>query len=288
MFSKICRVAMVAVIAAMAWSGSEVQGGVIDGTFRSLVRNITKVSPRVARDMVGELAEKSPSWSRLVGRYGADNVATLARNPQRAQLVEYLGDDAAKALLEHTSVAENILRHCPDTEVSSVLSGMSRKAAQNVGICAQKSALSAADTKTIVLLVRDGGDEAAKKLAKLSPSALDDVLRTAKIAGLGAAGAMLLGTAAVSDSPMDFFENLLAVGEWIVEHPMWSSLILALAVALVGLFPKIVYKVLTWLPLLCWSALKGGWCIIRKWQEVRKSRRVEETQNSSQTFSARK
>lgn len=266
MLKKIAYMLVAPLMAVMIWCGGEAQGGVLDSGLRSLVRVVTSGGGKAARNFVGELAEQSPTWARLVRNYGDDAVVTLARHPERVQLVHTLGDDAAEALLKHTNIAENTLRLCPDAKVASALGAMNRESAQYLSMCTRKFGLGADDCKTMVLMVREGGEEAAERLAKMSPSKLDEVLKAAKFVGLGAAVTMVM----TSESPADLVEKLSNAVTWMWDHPVLSLAVLTLLVGAVCLFPQVTVKVICWLPKLCLCAVMGVWKFVREcWQRRR-------------------
>ncbi len=244
------------VLMLVAMCGYTAQAGVASEALEFLFKRIARAGASATRSLVSEAAEKSPVVARLVRQYGSESLVTLARTPGRVQLVEQLGDDAAEALLKHAGIAEDALRCCPDTEVASALSSMSRESGQYISICASKNSLSPQDCKTVILVVREGGEEAAEKLSRMSPSALDNVLKTAQTAGLAAAVTMVVGTAAVSDGPVELAENLWSLGVWIYDHPIPSVLVFLIVVSVIVKFPDIVVKGLLYLPRLLWCVLR--------------------------------
>ncbi len=237
-------------------SGYTAQAGVASEALEFLFKRVARAGAAATRSLVSEAAEKSPVVARLVRQYGEESLVTLARTPGRVRLVEQLGDDAAEALLKHADIAEDALRRCPDAEVASALSSMSRESGQCISICASKNSLSTQDYKTVILVVREGGEEAAEKLSRMSPSALENVLKTAQTAGLGVAVTMVVGTATVSDSPAEFVENMCSLGGWIYENPIPSLIVFLIVVSVVIKFPDIVVKVLLYLPRLFWGFLR--------------------------------
>lgn len=235
------------------------QAGVVD----KLLKTICKASKETAELLIKEAAEKSPTIARLVKQYGDDAIATLGKNPQRLKLVDQLGDDAAEAMLKHADIAEDALVLCPDREVAAAFKDFSRTTGQNLSICASKNALTSEGYKTVVLIAREGGEEAAERLAKMPPSKLQQVLHTAADIGVGAALAVVGTTALVSDNPIDFIQNLCQVGSWIWNHPILTILIFVLIVALVIKFPTITLSIILWIPKACWKLLNFLWRQIR-------------------------
>lgn len=244
--------------------GHSAQAGAASEALEFLIKRISKVGSAAAEALVNEAVDKSPVVARLVRRYGEDALVTLAGKPGRVELVEKLGDDAAEALLKHADIAEEALRRCPDGEVASALGGMSRESGQYLSICSSRNALSAQDYKTVILVVREGGEAAAEKLSRMSPSALDKVLKTAQTAGLAAAVTMVSATAVISDSPAEFVENIFSLGQWICEHPIPALLVFVILVSLIIKFPDIVVNILLWLPRAAWRVLKWIWRAFRK------------------------
>ena len=90
------------------------------------------------------------------------------------------------------------------------------------------------------------------------------VLKTAQTAGLTAAVTMVSATAAISDSPVEFVENIFSLGQWICEHPIPALLVFVILVSLIIKFPDIVVNILLWLPRAAWRVLKWIWRAFRK------------------------
>ncbi|MCI7004957.1 MAG: hypothetical protein MR890_06030 [Akkermansia muciniphila] len=112
------------------------------------------------------------------------------------------------------------------------------------------------DYRNLTLIVQKGGDEAAEKLSKMSPSSIERVLHTAQTAGLMVAVSMVMSTAVVSDGPLDFISNLADAFIWVVHHPVLALLLLGLLVCVVIRFRDIVFGVLLWIPRVCISAVR--------------------------------
>ncbi len=255
MNTRIHKNLLLLLLLLVAMSGYTAQAAVASEALEFLFKRIARAGASATRSLVSEAAEKSPVVARLVRQYGEESLVTLARTPGRVRIVEQLGDNAAEALLKHGGIAEDALRRCPDAEVASALGSMSRESGQCISICASKNSLSAQDYKTVILVVREGGEEAAEKFSRMSPSALEKVLKTAQTAGLAAAVTVVAGTAAVSDSPAEFVENVCSLGGWIYEHPIPSLLVFLIVVSVIIKFPDIVVSVLLYLPRLVWGVL---------------------------------
>ena len=252
---KMMRIWVMLLAAVLMMFSPCAEGGVLS----SLVKKVAKVTGRAADDLLKQAAKESPVVARVVSKYGDEAIVRLARNPKRLEMVEKLGDDAAEAFLRHADIADDVLKHCPDAAVAGALKNMSTESAQCLSICASKLTrkLDPDDYKNLARIVQEGGDEAAKKLSKMSPSSIERVLHTAQTAGLVAAVTMVMSTAAVSDGPWDFLCNLASVGAWIWNHPILTLLLLGLLVCVMIRFPNIVLGVLLWIPRVCIAAVRA-------------------------------
>lgn len=236
--------------------GATAQASMASEGLEWLIKRVVKAGASSADNVIKEAAERSPAVARIVRQYGPEAIVTLARNPNRVRLVERLGDDAAEAMLKHANIAEDMLNHCPDAEVATALKTMSRESGQYLSMCTSKHAVDADGCKTLALIVKEGGDDAAKNLSKMSPSTLEKVLYTAQTIGLTAAATMVISTAAEGGGLGDVINNLWNLIMWLIENPILSILILALLVTLILKFPTLAKTVLLWIPQLCWKGIK--------------------------------
>ncbi len=263
---------MIAVLLAMVCCGNMAGAGVASEALEFLLRRVGTVADDAGRLLVKEAQHTSSAIARLVTQYGDDAIVTLAKNPKRVQLVERLGDDAAEALLKHNSIAEEVLLRCPDYQVANALSDISRRNGQLLDICASRANnLTNEQYKNLVLIVKEGGDDVAEKLCKMKPDMLQSVLMKAQLVGVGAAAAMVVGTAAVSESPAEFVENIVEVGKYLWEHPVISLGIFVIIVSLVLRFPDVVKAILMWIPGMVMALLKWVTKLVRKCLSAEKS-----------------
>lgn len=228
------------------------------GVLSSLIKKVAKAPTAMLDDLLSQAAKESSIVARMVSKYGDEAIVRLARDPKRLEMVEKLGDDAVEAYLRHANIADDVLRHCPNAEVAGALKVMSTESAQRLSICASKltKKLGPDDYRNLTLIVQKGGDEAAEKLSKMSPSSIERVLHTAQTAGLMVAVSMVMSTAVVSDGPLDFISNLADAFIWVVHHPVLALLLLGLLVCVVIRFRDIVFGVLLWIPRVCISAVR--------------------------------
>lgn len=260
MIRNYLKMLMLLLVVAFTMSAPVAHAGLVS----DVLKRLGKAGASLVDDVLKEAAEDSPTIARMLKQYGDEAIVTLSRNPERIKLVESLGDDAAEALLKHGDIAENLLRISSSTEVATALKGVSRESGQYLSMCVAKKPLDVNDCKNLVFIVREGGEESAKKLSRLSPSRLDKVLKTAQTAGVAAAVGMVVTTAAVSDDLGDFLDKICSLFEWIWNHPILALLIFALTISLIIKFPGIALAVVLWLPRACWAALVVLWRMVRK------------------------
>lgn len=227
------------------------QAGVVKSAIDFIARRVVGMADDAAVGVVRQAAQKSPAMSRLVQKYGEGAVLNLARNAAHTKLLSEVGEESAEALLVHGDVALNILRVCPDSSAAEALSRISRPAGQLLEGRVSKADLGSEDVRYLLLIAEQGGDKAAGQLAKMSKGRLQQVLRTARTAGVTAATGLVVGAAATADSPGEFFSSLADMVGWCADHPWMALTVLLVLVSLPW-----------WLPLL------GGllWrMVLRRW-----------------------
>ncbi|MDO5465438.1 MAG: hypothetical protein Q4F40_10940 [Akkermansia sp.] len=208
------------------------QAGVVKSAIDFIARRVVGMADDAAAGVVRQAAQKSPAMSRLVQKYGEGAVLNLARNSAHVRLLSEVGEESAEALLVHGDVALNILRVCPDSSAAVALSRISRPAGQLLEGRVAKADLRRDDVRYLLLIVEQGGDKAAGRLAKMSKGRLQQVLRTARTAGVTAAAGLVTGAAATADNPGEFVANLANIGSWCIDHPWMALTVLLVLVSL--------------------------------------------------------
>lgn len=208
------------------------QAGVVKSAIDFIARRVVGMADDAAAGVVRQAAQKSPAMSRLVQKYGEGAVLNLARNAAHTKLLSEVGEESAEALLLHGDVALNILRVCPDGRAAGALSRISRPAGQLLEGRVAKADLGSEDVRYLLLIAEQGGDKAAGRLAKMSKGRLQQVLRTARTAGVTAATGLVVGAAATADSPGEFFSSLADMVGWCADHPWMAVTVLLVLVSL--------------------------------------------------------
>lgn len=136
-----------------------VQGGILSGAAREAFELIARKAGKEATEQAAEKTAKrllqesgSEAARTLVKKYGV-HAPRLVCNPSRVKLLDELGDDAAKAMLKHGTMAERLLLKSPDVEMARFISAADTKSVRQMEILFRRCAPAPKDEATLLRFV---------------------------------------------------------------------------------------------------------------------------------------
>lgn len=136
-----------------------VQGGILSGAAKEAFELIARKAGKEATEQAAEKTAKrllqesgSEAAQALVKKYGV-HAARLVCNSSRVKLLDALGDDAAKAMLKHGSMAERLLLKSPDVETARYICSADTKSVRQMEILFNRCVPAPKDEATLLRFV---------------------------------------------------------------------------------------------------------------------------------------
>lgn len=147
-------------VLCLAWLClAPVQGGILSGAAKESFEVIARKAGKEATEQAAEKTAKrllqesgSEAARALVKKYGA-HAPRLVCNPSRVKLLDALGDDAAKAMVKHGTMAERLLLKSPDVETARFISAADTKAVRQMEILFNRCVPAPKDEATLLRFV---------------------------------------------------------------------------------------------------------------------------------------